>query len=168
MSCGVTPINEKKRIYWDACAWLGLINGEAAKSADLEVVWKKAERGQVEIWTSAFCLAEVYKVKCEDGKTGLQADQDKQIDDLFQQDFVNVVQVDIEVAEEARRLLRTIDKLKKPSDAIHLATALVWNLDQLHTYDSDDLLGITINRRDGQRLDICTADMVDGETLFTP
>lgn len=159
-------MTDRKRVYWDACAWLGLINGEADKAADLEVVWRKAERGQLEIWTSAFCLAEVYKVKCEDGNTGLREGEDGQIDGLFEQDFVRVVQVDIEVSKCARRMLRNFDKLKKPSDAIHVATAVVWNLDQLHTYDSSDLLGLQVSRADGRPLEICTAAKVDGEDLF--
>ncbi|GGE32128.1 hypothetical protein GCM10011367_03250 [Marinicauda pacifica] len=160
-------MTERRRVYWDACAWLGLINGEPDKAADLKVVWHKAERGQLEVWTSAFCLAEVYKVKCEGGKTGLAAEEDNQIDNLFEQDFVHVVQVDIEIAERARSLLRSHEKLKKPSDAIHLATAVVWNLDQLHTYDMSDLIGLSVIRADGKPLEICTAAMVDGENLFT-
>ena len=31
-------MTEQKRVYWDACAWLGLIKGETDKLSDLEDV----------------------------------------------------------------------------------------------------------------------------------
>jgi predicted nucleic acid-binding protein len=160
------PVTDRKKVYWDACAWLGLINGEPDKAQELEVVWEKAKHGEIEIWTSAFCLAEVYKVKCEDGKIGLAPEDDDKIDDLFDQDWVYIPQVDLAVARLAKSLLRSQPKLKKPSDAIHLATAIHWNVDQLHTWDKCDLLGIICNRADGEPLEICKPSMVDGENLF--
>lgn len=166
MIYGIMPMSERKKVYWDACAWLGLIKGEADKVSDLDHVWSKAEHGEVEIWTSSFCIAEVYKVKCQEGKAGLSPDGDSEIDNLFDQDFVRVVQVDTGVAKKARHLLRTQDKLKKPSDGIHLATAVLWNVDQLHTYDTSDLLGLDVQRADGEKLVICKADKIDGDNLF--
>ncbi|NYF31144.1 PIN domain-containing protein [Sphingopyxis sp. JAI108] len=159
---------EKKRVYWDACAWLGLLNGETEKMQALQHVWESARLGHVEIWTSAFCIAEVYKVKCDGQWANGAADSDARIDGLFDADFVKVVQVDIEIARLARSLLRSHDKMKKPSDGIHLATAVHWNLDQLHTYDGNDLLGlIGVKRADGGELDICRPNKLDGDNLFT-
>jgi len=159
-------MTDRKKVYWDACAWLGLINGEDGKSADLEFVWSKAEHGEAEIWTSAFCLAEVYKVKCGGEKVGLLPEGDAQIDNLFDQPFVNIVQVDLAIAKLARNLLRSLPKLKKPSDGIHLASAIAWNVDQLHTYDDSDLIGLIVNRADGEPLEICKPTMIDGSNLF--
>ena len=159
-------MSDRRKVYWDACAWLGLINGEPAKIAGLQLVWGKAQHGEVEIWTSAFCIAEVYRRKCEDQWTGLSPENDAAIDNLFDQDFVKVAQVDLEIARLAKRLLRTHDKLKKPSDAIHLATAVYWDIEQLHTYDGNDLLGLVVKTASGEDLEICKPDMIDGENLF--
>ena len=164
MSCGAIPMI--KRVYWDACAWLGLLNGEDGKARELGVVWQKAKIGDVEILTSAFCIAEVYKVKCESGQTGLSSANDTMIDNLFDQNWVVVAQVDLAIARLAKFLLRTHVKLKKPSDGIHLATAIHWNADQLHTWDKSDLLGLVCNRADGEPLEICKPSMIDGEHLF--
>ena len=166
MSCGGIPMTDRKKVYWDACAWLGLLNGETDKAQELEVVWEKAKHGELEIWTSAFCIAEVYKVKCEGGKTGLSPENDDKINDLFDQDWVYIVQVDLAIARLAKSLLRSQAKLSKPSDGIHLATAIHWNVDQLHTWDASDLLGIVCNRSDGEPLEICKPSMIDGENLF--
>ena len=168
MIYGGTRVTDRKKVYWDACAWLGLLNGEDDKARELEVVWEKAKHGEVEIWTSAFCIAEVYKVKCENGKTSLSPDDDEKINNLFDQDFVFITQVDLEVARLAKTLLRSHGKLSKPSDGIHLATAVQWNVDQLHTWDQSDLLGIKCDRADGVPLEICKPSMIDGENLFTP
>jgi len=159
-------VSELFRVYWDACAWLGLLNGEADKSQELEVVWHEATQGKVEIWTSAFCIAEVYKVKCEGDWAALSPENDAAINNLFDQDWVKPVQLDTEIAKLAKTLLRTHEKLKKPSDAVHLATAIYWDLDQLHTYDGSDLLGLNVETLTGKELKICKPDMLHGENLF--
>lgn len=159
-------MTEAKRVYWDACAWLGLLNGEAEKQQALEHVWLKAQKGELEIWTSAFCLAEVYRLKCEGKPAAIAPENDAKIDNLFDQDFVKVVQVDAEIGKLAKKLLRSHQKLKKPSDAIHLATAVYWDLDQMHTYDDSDLIGLVVECANGEKLEICKPSMVDGENLF--
>lgn len=160
-------MTDRRRVYWDSCAWLGLINAEPAKIQGLQLVWGKAQHGELEIWTSAFSIAEVYKRKCEDQWTGLSPENDAAIDNMFDQDFVKVAQVDLEIGRLAKRLLRAYDKLKKPSDAIHLATAVYWDIEQLHTYDGVDLLGLVVKTANGSDLEICKPDMIDGENLFT-
>lgn len=159
-------MSDIKNVYWDSCAWLGLINEDEEKAQALEVVWAMAEAGKVKIWTSALSVAEVYRVKCEGEWDAISPENDERINDMFDQDWVNVVQVDLEVAQLAKQLLRTHEKLKKPSDAIHLASAVMWNVDQLHTYDKDDLLELPVQRRDGGALAVCKPDMIDGENLF--
>ena len=36
--------------------------------------------------------------------------------------------------------MRTTPKLTKRPDAMHLASAMIWNIPLLHTYDGNDLL----------------------------
>lgn len=169
MNIGGMKMAEQKKVYWDACAWLGLLNGETEKSQALEVVWKGAEKGDIQIWTSAFCIAEVFRVKCENDWSKLSPENDDKINNMFNQSFVQLVQVDLEIAQLAKKLLRTHQTLKKPSDAIHLATSVVWDLDQFHTYDHSDLLRLdgqiaTIN---GTYISICRPDKLNGDDLFT-
>lgn len=53
--------------------------------------------------------------------------------------------------------MRRHDACKKPSDAVHLATALLMDVDEMHTYDGSDLLGLDgkVARQDGEMLSIC-------------
>lgn len=147
----------RPKYYWDACAWISLIQQDAQRFDSLSYVIDEARNGKVEIWTSNFTLAEVYKRPCDGDSKGLAVAEDVPFEDFVLQDFVTRVQVDFEVATLARRLLRTHPKIVKPQDGIHLATALLNNVDELHTYDRENLTGLSgiIARPDGEMLKIC-------------
>ena len=148
---------EKPRYYWDACAWIALIQQELNRFDALKYAIDEAKAGNVEIWTSNFTLAEVYKRPCGGpDQSGLAPDQDAPFEDYILQNFVQRVQVDWDVGILARRLLRLYPEIVKPQDGIHLATALLNNCDELHTYDRENLLGLTgkIDRKDGSKLRI--------------
>jgi predicted nucleic acid-binding protein len=148
---------DKPRYYWDACAWIALIQQETNRFDDLSFVIEEAKNKKVEIWTSNFTLAEVYKRACNGEQRGLLQEQDQAFEDYILQDFVTRVQVDYDVGVLARRLLRTYPVIQKPQDGIHLATALLNNLDELHTFDRENLLGLSdkIDRKDTKKLRIC-------------
>ena len=146
-----------RRVYWDSCAFLGLINKEAGKHADCLAVWKEAEAGETVIFTSFFTYAEVFKAKCEGKAKPLAEADDKAIEEVLSQDFIEPVVVDEVIGIAARRLMRAHEECKKPTDGIHLATALRLNVDEMHTYDGSDLLHLSgkVNRADGMPLTIC-------------
>ncbi len=147
----------KPKYYWDACAWIGLIKQEPGRFDSLKHVIEEAQKGKIEIWTSAFTLAEVFKRKCPEEQVGLDQPDDIAFEDYIAQDFVKRVQVDTDVGTVARRLLRKFPNLRKPQDAIHAATAALNNVDELHTFDGADLLSLDgfIPMSDGRQLKIC-------------
>lgn len=146
-----------KRVYWDSCTFLGLINQEPGKLNDCAAVWKEAEAGDLLIYTSFFTFAEVFKAKCEDAGKPLSEEGDKQIELLLRQKWIRAVVVDEKIGVACRRLMRHHTECKKPSDGIHLATALALNVDEMHTFDGSDLLKLDgkVNRADGKPLRIC-------------
>jgi len=148
--------------------WLGLINEEVDKVGRCRNVLKEARDGKIQIWTSALTLAEVFKAKCNGTKTSLEEDKDKDFENFVDQEFLTLVQVDQDIGAAARRLLRSHSKLKKPADAIHLATALENNLDELHTFDLDNLIPLSgsIYKLDGTVLTICIPPESDQSDLF--
>ncbi|WP_162238944.1 type II toxin-antitoxin system VapC family toxin [Methylobacterium sp. Leaf85] len=148
----------KPKYYWDACAWIALIKREPGRFEACKYVIELAEAGKVEIWTSAFTLAEVFKRRIDANHVyALDEDNDTDFEDYIEKDFVITVQVDVEVGTAARRLLRAHPEVGKPQDAVHVATALLNDIDELHTFDRADLLGLTgvLDRNDGQKLLIC-------------
>ena len=147
-----------RRVYWDACTFLGLINEELGKHTDCLDVWQEAESGETIILTSFFTFAEVYKAKCEGKARPLDEEGDRQIEAVLQQSFVEGALVDEGIGISARRLMRQFEDCKKPSDAIHLATAMRLNVDEMHTFDGSDLLRLDgqVQKANGESLTICT------------
>jgi hypothetical protein len=67
---GFGMVSVPRRVYWDACTWIALIQKEKLLLANdwtedremmCRVVIETAKKGSIEILTSAFCLAEVCK-----------------------------------------------------------------------------------------------------------
>lgn len=146
---------ESKKIYWDSCVWLRLINSEPGADR-CQSTLDAAQRGDLTIWTSSLTLAEVYKFKCDTSK-GLTETQDEIFEKYIESDFVVEIQVDHAIAVLSRRLCRKHAPLKKPNDGIHLASAVLYNLDEFHSFDHDDLVVLagSVLRQDGQPLIIC-------------
>lgn len=147
-----------KKVYWDTCVWLALINqNRVDRLKRCEYVIAEARARRLEIWTSAITLAEAYKITAEGMPEYLPDNKDAEFESYIEQDFLTVVQFDQDLGVLARRLLRRHSRLKKPPDAMHLASAVFNNLDEFHTFDSDNLLVLngSVNRADGVLLVIC-------------
>jgi predicted nucleic acid-binding protein len=154
--------NPPKRVYWDACTWIALIQREKIQLASGQIedretmcrmVIEAAKNGSIEILTSTFCLAEVCR----------HLDKERTSDKLaefFENDYILLTNVDRLVAERARALMITGYSKIKPPDAVHLATAAVSpRLEEMHTFDAR-LLAIDglIDKADGAKLKICKPD----------
>ena len=150
--------NFKPKYYWDACIWITLISDRhSSRGQACEYVLEQAKAEECEIWTSSFCLAEVFKRKCDGVPVGLAVEHDTYFEELIEQEFTQKVSVNVDVGKVARRLLRRFPKIGKPQDAIHVASCLLNNIDQLHTFNHEDLLGLNgqLDRVDRAKLIIC-------------
>lgn len=164
-----TMADPPRNVYWDSCAWIGLIKEEADKITWLRAIWDEASRGRIVIWTSTYSYLEVMGSPLKHGETYPPEEEDGPIFAMFEQPHVNRVAVDAEIAKLARRLKREHHPtLSKRSDAIHLATALFHNVDELHTWDNSDLLPFNkrVHRRDGIPLVICVPSTHPAGPLF--
>ena len=130
-------MSKPDRRYWDSCAFLGWFKNEPDKVAECESVIRAAERGSVEIVTSAVTLTEVVRLK---GLPRLPESDEKIIRDFFEQPYILVANLDRFVAEHARQLCWQFDSLK-PKDALHLASAIETECPNLDTFDAD-LIGL--------------------------
>lgn len=148
-----------RRVYWDSCAFLGLLNQEPHKGNDCTAVWSEAQRGETVIVTSFLTWAEVFRAKCEGTAKPLSTADDQRIENLLRQSFIEAAVVDESIGVTARRYMRSFPECKKPTDGIHLATAAALDVDEMHTYDRSDLLGLDgrVQRADGAFLKICKA-----------
>ena len=104
INSGKASLGAIKRIYWDACVWISLLNEQPGKMECCLDIIKQAREGKLEIWTSSLNLAEVFKARCDGAALALEQERDRQFEEYIEQPFVEEVQVDHEVGVEARRL----------------------------------------------------------------
>ncbi|GAB5540110.1 MAG: hypothetical protein Salg2KO_22130 [Salibacteraceae bacterium] len=150
-----------KRYYWDSCVWIAYINQEMDvrgenRHAKCKAVLEKAKSGEVEIVTSAFTLAEVYKRKPTD-RSGLE-----RFPAFLEQPYVLTVPVDMLVGQRAHAMLDSGIISLKPPDAIHLVSAIRANCLEMHSFDKDILnLHDRVPVDDQRKLRICKPGEVD-------
>ncbi|WP_039899681.1 type II toxin-antitoxin system VapC family toxin, partial [Microcystis sp. T1-4] len=93
-----------------------------------------AEQGYIELYTSAFTMAEVVYIKSLKAKRDLSdLEQENIINNLFSNEWIKLVGFERETSEINRYLIRSY-KLQ-PFDALHLATAIRMKLDYFDTVD---------------------------------
>lgn len=156
-------------IYWDTCAWIGLLNGESDKKRELGIVYGNARSGKCEIWTSTLSMIECRYVQSEkDQPRPLDDENNKIISRMFRQPFVKPIPMSVDIVEDARGIWRNTKDMGSYQDAIHLSSALRWNVGTMHTYDRIDLLNQTekFNCQNGQPLTICYPDNTTDGPLF--
>lgn len=163
-------MSSKKRIYWDACVWIALIKQESIEKKDGTVerryircreIISMAEKGKIEIVTSALTIAEVCK-----SATVKQSGVDN-LATFFDRSYILLVPVDKSVAVKAQGMQTSGLAGLKPPDAIHLASAHRARVDEMHTYD-DALIKLSenITGQDGQPIRICRPGEYKPEGLF--
>lgn len=156
-SSGAKDLASPLKIYWDSCAWLALINEEPGRKDDVSAVYTQARQGSVELWASTISIVEANRLSSEvNVARPLPLDSLAALDELFFQRFIKLVPIDIDIAMRARKLVRETPGLKKKADAIHLASAMRWNIPLFHTYDESDLLHLNgqIECDDGTMMEI--------------
>lgn len=155
------------RFYWDSNVWISQIQNETSvrlKDGTVEnrvllgrPIIENAERGQAEIVTSTLSLVEVIKPSRQDS-TGL--DNNRKIEAFFENDYILLVHLNIEVVTKARELMQARHAGLKPPDALHIASAIIANADEMHAFDGNVLdLNGKLERADGKKLIICKPSM---------
>lgn len=163
-------MSSPKRIYWDACVWIALIKQETVtlKNGTVEKRYARcreiiamAEKGAIEIVTSAFTIAEVCK-SSEVKESGVD-----NLPTFFDKSYILLVPVDKTVGVKAQGMQTSGIAGLKPPDAIHLASAHRAKVDEMHSYDSDLLnLDEKITGQNGQPIRICKPGDDKPEGLF--
>jgi predicted nucleic acid-binding protein len=152
-----------KKVCWDSCAWIAYIQDEKIplsngsvenRGALCRAVLDSAAKGATDIYTSALSLAEVNKQP-----TGTPPGTDK-LKDFFENDYIVIVQLNRYLGEMARSFIQAGHAGLKPLDAVHLASAVISNVDELNTFDIALLaLDGKITKSDGSPLEICKPSM---------
>ena len=148
------------RIYWDACTWIAYINQEkeiegSGKTIEnrfemCNAILDRAEKGEIEIVTSAFTLAEVCK------PPNVETSPLDRLPSFFEKSYILVVPVDMSVGLKSQKIQDSGLVNIKPPDAIHLASAQIASVSEFHTFDKRILqLDGHLAGLDGNVIKIC-------------
>jgi len=120
----------RKIVYWDSNAFLGLLNGEEDKVRLCDDVWVAGERGLLAVVTSTLTVAEVIYAK---GASKLDPAKRPLVNAFFR--AAHIVQKPLTriIAELARDVVW--DSGVRPKDAVHIATAAYFKIEEFHTFD---------------------------------
>ena len=135
------------RYYWDSCLFIAWLQNEVRSDPrdmpGLEEVLKQNEEGKVIIVTSLLTALEVL------GKPPSLESAGKFLD-ACRKPELQVIQPNRKIIETALKLRLTAKpnpnspKLLGLLDAVHLATAMVTEVDELQTFDSKHLLPLSL------------------------
>jgi len=137
--------------YWDTCIFLAWLKDEERKIGEMDGVREvidRTKRREAKIMTSVLALVEVLSGRIPAG-----------MDTLFKGMMKRVNQVSMDgkvasLAHDIRNYAATSgSKVMATPDAIHLATAILYRVNEFHTFD-DALLQLSGNVA-GHRLTIC-------------
>jgi predicted nucleic acid-binding protein len=148
----------EKRFYWDACLFFEVLCDEPvlpAKKAALTEILQENKDGRNVIMTSVITHLECVPAKLEQKKPGALAKYEALFDGVKFAD-VEITANILKVASEIRSYYYipydaakgVSGKMMDMGDAIHLATAIIYDAAEFHTRDGDDrgskvpLLGI--------------------------
>jgi predicted nucleic acid-binding protein len=120
-------------VYWDSDAFLGWLQAEQGKVELCAGTLRRAELGEVVIFTSALTIAEVLWMR---GAPAIPKDKADIVRRFFRRSNLRVRNVTRGIAESAQDLVWN----HRPKDAIHVATALDAAAIALETFD-EGLIG---------------------------
>ena len=127
-----------KRIYWDSSCFLCFLNRTEADRREIcEDILHHAQSMKIHLYTSTYTIAEVIRPKGRSipNAQRLTPEEIAKIDGMFRWPWLRKIDVDQRVAFKAVELARDYGLL--PADAVHAASAIIHNLDELQRWDRD-------------------------------
>ena len=166
----------KPIIYWDTCIYLAWIKNEVRKDNEMdgvEDVANKISKNHVRLISSEILFTEILEITLDDVAK-------KRLADLFKHRNCTRISVGPRVSQFASEIRsyylqqKTLDGLTTVTtpDAIHLATAILYDASEFHTFDKLDKPGksrglLTLNGNvAGYPLVICKPPIPSKGPLF--
>jgi len=123
----VVPRPQIARV-WDSCVIAEYLAGKPAAEHHARPIVESAKRGEIQIWVSLFAHVEVAFL---DGSS--ETESETKIVAFFSEDYMVPIMLDPFVAEIARKIVRHFHV--KGKDAVHVASAIRWNVRVFETFD---------------------------------
>ena len=127
----------KKKYYWDSCIFIAWLNGGEGRPPEviegLNEVARDVNENRAALCTSVTTWTEILQGK-------LTPEQKTRLENLFKRRNVVLINIDARIAQMASEIRNYYNergvKIETP-DAQHLATAIIYEVDEFHTLDGD-------------------------------
>ena len=121
------------RRLWDSSVVIGYLTGDQRIHSVCSQIIQQAERGNIEILVSQLAKSECAYIGGES-----DSGSERIIREFFGREYINSVNLDDAISGIVRGLIRKYrgSPSIKPLDAIHLATAIQWNIPIFETTDN--------------------------------
>lgn len=124
--------------YWDACLFLAWLKDEKRRQGEMEGIREQVERvrrNEIRVITSALTYSEVTAAKIPNETADAFAN-------VMQRKNIRLIDVSVPIARKAGELkdfyaAKGGKRLGTP-DAIHLATAIIYQAKEFHTFDQNN------------------------------
>lgn len=120
-------------VYMDTCVFLAWLKNEAGRVDIIAQLFDDAHLGNIKVLTSTLTIAEVLNL--QGAKSPIPVNQREAVRGLFRNEWIVPKGLSRKVAELSQELVWAHGV--KPKDGVHVATALIWGVEQLYTYDTD-------------------------------
>ena len=118
-------------VYFDSCVFLAWLRGEKGRADVVGALFGAASSGKLKILSSALTIAEVLNI--QGFKSPIPKEQREKVRSLFKNEWIVIRSVTRRVAETSQKLVWE-DGIK-PKDGVHVATAMVYKVPKLYSYD---------------------------------
>ncbi len=118
-------------VYFDSCAFLAWLKSEPGRVDVIAQIFDEANNGRLKIVTSTLAIAEVLNI--QGYKSPIPVEHREAVRSLFRNEWIIPKGVNRRIAEISQELVWAYGV--KPKDGIHVATAMVFNVRQVYTYD---------------------------------
>ena len=141
------------KYYWDSVLFIAWLKNEKRKPGEMEglaEVVSMIDKKEAVLITSVVTRTEVLESSLSTENRGM-------FDNLFKRTNCKMVDLNApigELAHDIREYYKLQGKNIKTPDCQHLATAIAYECDELHTFDEDDLLRLDGNIA-GHKLKVC-------------
>ncbi len=152
----------KNIIYWDTSvflAWLKDEDNEPGVIEGIDATVRQIHNGQIILLTSIVTDTEVLRGR-------LSPDAQEKWEAVFKRRNVRMVVHDQRVGRKSNQIRECFDArgiIIETPDSIHLATAILYQADEMHTLD-----GKGKRKRSGDLLTLSGDPCVDGLKIYTP
>lgn len=126
------PHDNPPLVYWDTNVFIAFMKKEPNRLDDIEYMVDKTERGKLIVITSPFTFTEAYKINDKDCHEYIE-----DVRKFFNHDYRRITVMDGSSGFMTQKLRNTQNNITW-QDSIHVATALLNNVDFMLTYDGEN------------------------------